>query len=313
MASTSDKTNFDIDRGCLVSTRVLVRPNHYSRSYVFCCSAFVLAVLFSFLTFYSPMSLAEMSASAQPDTLSPTIQKPPYAEPDPLSLENIKLDIDGLYRNYPRQRKVVDSTIWPWRTVGQVNVAGSHYCTGVLIAPKTVLTVAHCLWNAYTQEWYPAKQIHFVAGYHRGEFEGHSTVSSFKAKGEFDGRGEINLDTAHTDWAVMQLSNDLGSKLGYMKVNTDPSRVRNGDKITLAGYRRDRPEVLTAQTNCQLTAVKMQGRVFDHDCHVVQGDSGGPILLNRKGKWEVLAVQSLEAQLGDKIWGIAVAAPADAL
>jgi len=292
---------------------VMAHPNKFSIALFFSYPCFTFIFLLSLLALYSPINSAESASSRKPDILSPTIQKCPFTQPDTISLETIKIGADGLYRDYPRQRKVVDSKQWPWRTVGQVNVAGSHYCTGVLIAPKTVLTVAHCLWNAYIQDWYPAKSIHFVAGYHRGEFEGHSTVTSFKAKGEFDGRGEINLETAHTDWAVMQLSDDLGSKLGFMKVNTDPARVHSGDKVTLAGYRRDRPEVLTAQTNCKLTAIKMRGRVFDHNCHVVQGDSGGPILLNRKGEWEVLAVQSLEAQLGDKIWGIAVAAPADAL
>ncbi|MCV6622807.1 MAG: trypsin-like serine protease [Cellvibrionaceae bacterium] len=223
--------------------------------------------------------------------------------------EAITLDEQGLHLNYPKQRQQVNSKLWPWRAIGQVNVAASHYCSGVLIAKDKVLTVAHCLWDAYNKDWYGPSEIHFVAAYARGDYLAYSRIESFQAAGKFNAKGEIDLDSVHTDWAILHLRQDIGLEVGFLDLSREHS-VTAGDVISLAGYRRDRPEVLTAQLNCKLLAWNKDGSAFDHSCEIIQGDSGGPILRRRNGEWQVLGIQSLEAKTEVRRWGVAVASRA---
>src|SRR4051794_11182311 len=62
---------------------------------------------------------------------------------------------------------------WPWSSIGRVNRAGESFCTGTLIGPRAVLTAGHCLWDKRTRRWVEPHEIHFVAGYARGDFRAH--------------------------------------------------------------------------------------------------------------------------------------------
>ena len=76
-------------------------------------------------------------------------------------------------------RRIIDSSDYPWSAIGRVNSRIGGFCTGTVIGPREVLTAAHCLWNKRTRSWLVPDAINFLAGYRRGEFIAHGKVVGF--------------------------------------------------------------------------------------------------------------------------------------
>lgn len=164
--------------------------------------------------------------------------------------------------------------------VGRVNKAGLYdkgSCSGTLIRPDVVLTAGHCAGGIN-----PLNTHMFVAGWNRGEYIAARKIikqmphPAYMIGGRHDPRfdvGLIFLDEPITEVAPIPLAPDTS------------------DIVTLAGYHRDIPHLLSGRTDCPIE--RRDSKVMWIGCPVVSGNSGGPVLeADSDGNWLVTGVVS---------------------
>ncbi|AEO47046.1 peptidase S1 and S6, chymotrypsin/Hap [Rhodospirillum rubrum F11] len=194
-------------------------------------------------------------------------------------------------------RRAVDAFSWPWSAIGRVNRSDGAFCTGSLIGRAEVLTAAHCLWNTRTGAWMPASGLTFAAGYQRGDWRSFSAVTTIRrAPGSRPGE-------TTGDWAVLGLETPLGLSEGWLGTQAIAAAPAG---LIQVGYGFDHRHIQTANLGCALTGALANGTVL-HDCDVVQGDSGSPILAWTTAGPMVVALHVSSATLASgKAVGLAV-------
>lgn len=194
-------------------------------------------------------------------------------------------------------RRPVPAAEPPFHAIALVETSAGGRCTGAMVAPRVVLTAAHCLVAADARRLVPPRAVTVRLG-------GASARGAALRSGPgFDPRRE---EPWRADWALVTLAAPLGEGRVLPLLREAPAE---GTPATLPAWQHDRPDVLLADRGCRVVLVGTfgpQGILVGHNCAGTVGSSGAPLLVPAPGGYAIAGVQ-VKAALGRPL-GVAVPA-----
>lgn len=168
---------------------------------------------------------------------------------------------------------------------GVLLMQGQAFCTGTLVAPRSVLTAGHCV------EGQDASQFTFGIGAAQDQLDHELSVAGAAAHPGFDMQQLVN------DVAVVTLGEDAPINPMPMNPSMDPSWV--GRTVTLVGYGvDDGPSQSNAGTKrkVDVTIDQVDATTLHYTTQNGQtacnGDSGGPAFADEGGQLVVAGITS---------------------
>lgn len=180
-----------------------------------------------------------------------------------------------------------------WEAVGRIDINGTGFCTGALIAPKLVLTAAHCLFDRETRARITEGRVQFLAGWRNGRAGAYRDVSRVVVHPSYIFDEALSSKRVRYDLALLELSRPIRN--GSITPFKTAARPREGDSVGVVSYALDRSEAPSLQEVCEVLA--RQEGVLVTSCTVDFGASGAPIFVVQDGEAKIVSVVSAKAEV----------------
>ena len=181
--------------------------------------------------------------------------------------------------------RITNTTAYPHRAIGQLDIVmngQAYYCTGWLIDRNTVVTAGHCAYNPGGAND-PIDSATFIPGRDHNGVSSYGPFGFCPVNGLYAPHGwRVEGKRSH-DWAVMQLSCNVGDTVGWFGMYSLPGVNRfAGTQARVQGYPADK--VLGSQWQMSGTIHHSTDRRVFYTIDTAGGQSGGPVYKrNRPG------------------------------
>lgn len=181
-----------------------------------------------------------------------------------------------------------------WMAVGRLDIKGTGFCTGTLIAPGQVLTAAHCLFDKVTRRRIDPAQIEFLAGWRLGRASAYRAARRVVIHPEYRLEGGSPTERVRHDIALIELWQPVRNTT-VIPFETGESPAR-GEEVGVVSYAHDRAEAPSLQEVCSV--VTGQSGVLVMSCDVDFGASGAPVFSFAGDRPRIVSVVAAKAEMG---------------